>query len=468
MSTVVPPADGGVDDPGAPIESLEELVEYFASAAKPREDFRIGTEHEKFGFLVENHAPLPYDGPNGIEAILNAIADDEEEARTGPWRRIVEDGHTIALYKDNATISLEPGGQIELSGAPLATLHETCAETGQHLALLKRICLPRGVGFLGIGFHPTARWSEMPEVPKSRYGIMRRYMPTKGTRGLDMMKRTCTVQANFDYGSEADMVASFRSALAVAPLATALFANSPFVEGRPTGALSERTRVWQDTDPDRSGFPPVVFEEGFGFERWLDFVLQVPMYFIRRGGTHLDYAGADFRTFMTSGIDGHRATLRDFEDHLTTVFTEVRMKRFLEVRSADCGPWSQICALPALYKPLFYDEEARAAAWALMDEPTAAELHALQQDAAVRGFDASYRGRGVHELCAALLEISRAGLMRIRSETRGRDETGFLRPLVEAVEKKQTFADRLLERYRTEWSGSIEPLWDDLEFLSDA
>lgn len=467
MSTVVP-EEGGVDDPGAPIRSLDELGRYFEAGEKPREAFRIGTEHEKFGFLVENHAPLPYEGPRGIEAILAAIAEDEAESQSGPWRRVEENGRIIALAKKNATISLEPGGQLELSGAPVATLHETCEEVGYHLDLLKRVCMPRGVGFIGIGFHPTARWEDMPVVPKSRYRIMERYMPKRGSRGLDMMKRTSTVQANFDYESEADMVATFRTALAIAPLCTALFANSPFRDGKPTGNLSERTLVWTDTDPDRTGFPDVVFAKDFGYARWLEWVLSVPMYFVRRGGEHLDYAGADFRVFLKDGLDGHRATLRDFEDHLTTVFPEVRLKQYLEVRSADCGPWSRICALPALYKGILYDPEARDGAWALMDEPTPEELRALQVDAARNGFRATYRGRSMLALCESLLELSRAGLERIRSATRGRDERGFLRPLEEAVSEGKTFAERLLDRFFGPWGGSLEPLWDELEFFEQS
>ncbi len=467
MSTVLPSGDGS-DDPGAPLDDLEPVYDYFRSGEKPRAAFRIGTEHEKFGFLRADHAPLPYEGPRGIEAILNAIADDPADEAQAGWQKVQEDGRTIALLKDRASISLEPGGQLELSGAPLQTLHETCEEVGEHLTLLKRASLPRGVGFIGIGFHPTARWEDMPTVPKSRYGIMRRYMPTRGTRGLDMMKRTCTVQANFDYESQADMVQTFRTALLIAPLVTPLFANSPFKEGKRSGALSERTLVWADTDPDRSGFLQGVLDEGFGYERWIEWVLDVPMYFIRRDGVHHDFAGASFREFMRSGLGGYRATLRDFEDHLTTVFPEVRLKKFLEVRSADCGPWSRICALPALYKGVLYDERARDEAAALLEGASAKELFTLQQEAAVKGFAAELRGQSVHGLCARLLEIARAGLVRLAERDGTRDETGFLKPLVELVEARRTFAEFLLHKLEHEWDGDLSRLWHEIEFYGES
>lgn len=467
VSTVIPQGPDQVDDPGEPIQNRAQLVEYFQSGEKAPGAFRVGTEHEKFGFLIEDHAPLPYDGPRGIESIFRAILQDEEEAKTGPWLPVEENGRIIALYKNQASISLEPGGQLELSGAPLASLHETCVEVGSHLKLLKRVCLPRGVGFVGLGFHPSATLAEMPDVPKSRYGIMQRYMPKKGARGLDMMKRTCTVQANFDYENEAHMVHSVRAALMIAPLATALFANSPFREGKLSGALSERTMVWQDTDPDRSGFPDIVFSADFGFERWVDFVLDVPMYFIRRNGQHLDYAGADFRVFLEQGYDGHRATLRDFEDHLTTVFTEVRIKRFMEVRSADCGPWSRICALPALYKPVFYDKMTLDAVSALMDEPTVQELRTLQRDAALEGFRACYRGQPILAKCERLLQLCSEGLLRLSAGEGGRDERVFLRPLIDTVTNQRTFAEELIDQYQQAWGASVEPLWGQLEFLAD-
>ncbi|MFZ9887628.1 MAG: glutamate--cysteine ligase [Myxococcota bacterium] len=465
MSTVLPSSDGH-DDPGEPLVGLEPIYDYFRSGEKTRDRFAIGTEHEKFGFLRRGHEPLPYEGPSGIESILHQIADDDSDDQ-GAWRRVDEAGRTIALARGRATISLEPGGQLELSGAPLKTLHETCREVGEHLELLKLASLPRGVGFIGMGFHPTASWASIPSVPKGRYAIMERYMPTRGHRGLDMMKRTCTVQANFDYESEADMALTMRTAMLIAPLVTPLFANSPLREGAPSGVLSERTLVWADTDPDRSGFLDVTLKPGFGYEQWIEYVLDVPMYFIRRDGIHHDFAGASFREFLRSGLGGFRATLRDFEDHLTTVFTEVRLKKFLEVRSADCGPWSRICALPALYKGVLYDERARTEAAALLDGATAAELFRLQQDAAVQGFDARFRGHTIHALCQSLVDISRAGLLRIAERDQIPDETAYLRPLITVVEERRTFAEKLLDKLRFEWDGNLDRLWSELEFFAE-
>ncbi len=467
MSMALPPKDGEKDDPGPPIESREQLLAYFASGEKPRAQFRIGTEHEKFGFLRETRAPLPYDGPRGIETILRRISEDEEDIKAhGPWTRVEEGGRIIGLTRDSASVSLEPGGQLELSGAPLMTLHETCEETGSHLELLKRACEGLDVGFIGIGFHPAAAWEDFPTVPKARYGIMREYMPTRGSRGLDMMKRTCTVQANFDYESEPDMAATMRTALAVSPLVVALFANSPFRDGALTGRVSERAFVWTDTDPDRSGYPAPFLDDDFGYEAYLEWVLDVPMYFVRRDGEYLNYAGASFRSFISKGLDGHVATMRDFEDHLTTVFPEVRLKRYLEVRSADCGPWSRICALPALWKGILYDQDARAKAWELMDGPTANELQALHTACAVEGYRATYRGRAVQQLCQELLDLSRAGLDRLSRRGRYRDETGFLDALVEEAARGESFADLLASRFKGPWGESLDPLWNDLEFFS--
>lgn len=467
MSTVLPPEEGG-ETASPPIENVSQLWDYFASGEKTRDAFRVGTEHEKFGFLLPDHKPLPYFGEVSIAALFDAIVADETERKSGAWRRVIEEGHTIALYKQGATISLEPGGQLELSGAPFRTVYETESELHEHLGLLRRVCRPMGIGFVGMGFHPEAARYQMPDVPKIRYGIMREYMPQQGHRGLDMMKRTATVQANFDYEDEADMVASFRVGLAVAPIVTALFANSPFVESRVTGALSERMQVWQDTDGDRSGFPDIVFAEDFGYEKWLQFVLSVPMYFIRRQGAYLNYAGADFRTFLAGKLDGHVPTLVDFEDHLTTVFTEVRLKRFLEVRSADSGSAPFICALPALYKALFYDGVTREKVWAMMDAPSAAELRSFQVDATRLGFDATYRGRTLRSLSESLLELCSAGLSRLSMTEGTLDERPFLKPLVEVVEHGITPAQTLLHRFQGEWNGSLSPLWDACNLLRDS
>jgi glutamate--cysteine ligase len=469
MSTVLPTDR---DDPGEPIRSIDELVAFFASAEKPRSHFRVGTEHEKFGFLRGSHQPLPFDGPSGIEAIFEAIAKD-----VPGWIPVKDGARTIALYHPtpnglDASITLEPGGQVELSGAPLTTIHETCREVGEHLTLLRKVCIPRGVGFIGMGFHPTATWDALPLVPKARYAVMTRYMPRVGSRGLDMMKRTATVQANYDWLDEADLAKSARASLSVAPLVAALFANSPFVEGKPSGALSERQRVWADTDPARSGFPQVLLDPDFSYARYVDWVLSVPMYFVRRDGQHHDVAGASFRMFMTEGlvVDGKRvkATMRDWGDHLTTVFPEVRIKKVLEVRSADCGPWSRICALPALYKGVLYDDKARDEATALMEGIPATELAALRADVAIRGYRAELRGKPILERCQQLVEIARQGLVRIGAKDKdGRDESWFLKTLVDSAAKGETFAERLLRHYEQRWGRSLEPLWDEVEFFHE-
>jgi glutamate--cysteine ligase len=469
MSTVSPLDK---DDPGTPLTDIDQLVETFATAEKPRSAFRVGTEHEKFGFLrvpgAEKQPPLPYDGPRGIEDILKAIMAHPDEQQA-PWVPALDDGHIIALFRGLESITLEPGGQIELSGAPVRTIHETHDETVAHLQLLRKVCLPLDVGFIGMGFHPTATWDEMPTVPKARYAIMQRYMPTVGSRGLDMMKRTATVQANYDWESEADMAASVRTALAVAPLVAALFANGPFKEGRPAGVVSERQLVWADTDRARSGFPQVMLDEGLTYERYIDWVLSVPMYFVRRDGLHHDVAGASFRTFMREGliINGERvhATLRDWADHLTTIFPEVRVKRVIEVRSADCGPWSRICALPALYKGLLYDHQARDEAWTLMAAPTSAELCALRAEIARVGFRARYRDRSVLDLAGHLVQIAAAGLNRLdERDANGRTEAAFLTPLEETLASGETFAERLVKLYCGPWHGSLAPLWEAVEF----
>jgi glutamate--cysteine ligase len=471
MSTINP---HDIDDPGQPLAGVDELIEFFRSAEKPRERFRVGTEHEKFGFLrtpgVERQPPLPYDGDRGIEAILAAVANDPLEKKSTTWTPAFDNDRIIALFGSNdASITLEPGGQFELSGAPVRTIHETHAEIDTHMQLLRRICEPKGVGFIGMGFHPTATWDELPMVPKSRYAIMQRYMPRVGHRGLDMMKRTATVQANYDWLNEAHMVQSYRMALAVSPLVAALFANAPFVEGKPSGALSERQRVWSDTDPDRSGFPQVVFDEGFSYAKYVEWVLAVPMYFVRRNGQHHDMAGASFASFMKEGlvVDGERiyATARDWTDHLTTLFPEVRMKRVLEVRTADCSPWPRVSALPALYKGLLYDDVASAEALALMEGPTGAELSALRTAIATQGYKATWRGKSVLSLCQRLLEIASAGLVRLgEKNAAGDDESIYLRPLFESVASGKTFAEQLLDRFHGPWKQSLVPLWDELEF----
>jgi len=441
---------GPAEADATPIASVRELADYLAAGAKPRSGALIGTEHEKFGFPRGGTAPLPYAGPRGIRAMLEGIAG------LG-WEPVVEGGNPIALRKDRASVSLEPGGQFELSGAPLASLHETAAETDAHLDDVREIAGRLGVGFAPLGFHPTARREDMDWMPKGRYAIMRRYMPLKGKLGLDMMLRTCTVQVNLDFESEADMAQQFRIGLALQPMATALFANSPFKEGQPNGMLSYRSHVWTDTDPDRCGVPAVVFEPGFGFERYVEWVLDVPMYFVYRDGKYIDVAGQSFRDFMAGrlpGYPGHVATMGDWADHITTVFTEVRLKRYIEMRGADAGPRDRLVALPALWTGLLYDGAAQAAAAALVRGWSVDEIAAMRRDAPRLGLKTPFRKGTLADVAREALAIAAQGLRaRNRRNARGEDESIHLAPLEEIAFSGVTPAERLLDRFRAEWSG---------------
>lgn len=452
---------GPSTEPSLPIEGRTSLVEYLASGAKPREAWRIGTEHEKFGFRHEDLAPPPYEGERGIRAVLEGIA------RFG-WQRVEEDGKLIALVQDKASVTLEPAGQLELSGAPLETLHETCRETAQHLYEVKAAADPLRIGFLGMGFQPKWRREDMPWMPKGRYRIMRAYMPKVGSLGLDMMTRTCTIQTNLDFASEADMVRKFRVSLALQPVATALFADSPFTDGRPNGFLSYRSQVWTDTDPDRTGLLDFVFEDGFGFERYVDYLLDVPMYFVHRNGTYLDAAGRSFRAFLDGRLDllpGERPTLRDFSDHLTTAFPEVRLKRYLEMRGADGGPWNRICALSAYWVGLLYDDAALDAAWDLVKDFTREERHALREGVPRHALGLPFRGGTVRELAIETLKIAEAGLKRRDRRNRcGASEAVYLEPLIEMALAGQTAAERKLALFHGEWKGSVDPVFHEFAY----
>ena len=360
-----------------PIETREELVAWFEAGNKPKSQFRIGTEHEKFVFTLEDHRPVPYAGPRGIRALLQGM-----QHLLG-WEPIIEKGNIIGLFDvtGGGAISLEPGGQFELSGAPLETVHQTCSELMAHLAQVKEIAGPLGIGFLGLGMTPTWSLAEIPQMPKGRYRIMTQYMPKVGNHGLDMMYRTCTVQTNLDYCDEADMVKKLRVALALQPVATAMFANSPFTEGRPNGFLSFRSEIWRDTDPDRSGMLPWAFEPGMGFERYVDYALDVPMYFLKRGENYIDVAGQSFRDLMQGrlpGMPGEHATISDWANHVSTIFPEVRLKRYLEMRGADGGPWRRLPALPAYWAGILYDDDALDAAWDLVRPWSAHERQQLR------------------------------------------------------------------------------------------
>ena len=442
-----------------PIQSKAPLIEYLQQGCKPAEDWRIGTEHEKFGFRQADLRPLPYDGECGIRAMLEGL-------RRFGWEGVSENGQLIALKgQQHDSITLEPGGQLELSGAPLENIHQTCAEVHTHLKQVKTVAEEIGAGFLGMGFQPKWRREDIPWMPKGRYKIMREYMPRVGDLGLDMMLRTCTVQVNLDFRSEADMVKKFRVSLALQPLATALFANSPFSEGRPNGYLSWRSHIWTRTDPQRSGMLPFVFEEGMGFERWVDYLLDVPMYFVYRDGQYIDASGQSFRDFMQGqlpALPGELPTLRDFEDHMTTCFPEVRLKRYLEMRGADGGPWHRLCALPALWTGLLYDQSALDAAWDLVKGWSTPERQQLREEVARIGLKAEIDGKSLRELAIEVLAMAESGLKnRDRRNEQGRDERIYLDSLWRIAEQGITPAERKLRAFHNEWNEDIDFLFSE-------
>ncbi|MBB4211965.1 glutamate--cysteine ligase [Rhodothalassium salexigens] len=448
------------DDP-RPHLTRADLIASLEQGCKAPADFRIGAEHEKFVYNRADRTPLAYDSDPGIRDVLDGF-------RRFGWEPVHEAGQIVALKQDGASITLEPGGQLELSGAPLETIHEICNEVTGHLRQARDVGHDLGVGFLGLGFHPTLRRDQMPWMPKQRYRIMRAYMPTRGKLGHDMMTRTCTVQVNLDFASEADMVKKFRVALALQPVATALFANSPFVEGKPNGIKSNRSWVWTDTDPDRTGMLPFVFDDGFGFERWVDYVLDVPMYFVQRDGAMIDLAGQSFRTFMDGRLDalpGERPSMADWMDHLTTPFPEVRLKTFLEMRGADGGPWSWLCALPALWVGLLYDDSALDAAWDLVRDWSAEERQQLRLDAAIHALDAPWRGGRMADLAREVLAIADAGLKaRARAADGAPSEQAFLDSLHETVASGKAPADRLLDLYERAWNGDVTQVFDAFSY----
>ncbi|MEL6888030.1 MAG: glutamate--cysteine ligase [Pseudomonadota bacterium] len=449
---------------GGPIEHHDQLAAYLASGCKPKADWRIGTEHEKFGYCVDTHKPLPYEGDRSIYAVLNALRN-----RHG-WAPIEEGGKLIGLEKDGANVSLEPGGALELSGAPLETIHETCDEVNAHLKEVMDISNEIGVGFIGLGAAPTWMHEQMPLMPKGRYKLMDAYMGKVGTMGRVMMRRTCTVQVNLDYASEPDMIQKLRVAIALQPIAVALFANSPFFEGKPNGHKSWRSRVWRDTDNARAGMVPFVFEDGFGFERWVDYALDVPMYFVYRDGQYIDALGQSFRDFLKGrlpALPGEVPQLSDWADHLTTAFPEARIKKYIEMRGADGGPWRRLCALPAFWVGLMYDQGALDAAWDLCKDWTAEQREALRVAASVDGLQARVDGIDMAEVARQAVAISRAGLQaRARPGAGGMipDETHFLNALEESVDSGQTPADELLERYHGDWNGDLSRIFGEYSY----
>ena len=447
-----------------PIQSRTELVEWFAAGAKPRAQFRLGTEHEKVPFYQAGNTPVPYEGAQGIRALLEGL-----QARTG-WEPIIEDDHPIGLFNDQVggAISLEPGGQFELSGAPLTSVHETSAELQQHLADTKAVGDSLGLSFLTLGMSPLWTRAQTPVMPKKRYGIMTRYMPKVGTLGLDMMYRTSTVQVNLDFASEADMVKKLRVSVALQPIATALFANSPFTDGKLNGFQSMRSEIWRDTDNNRAGMLPFIFEEGMGFERYVDYALDVPMYFVKRGDVYHDVTGASFRDLLKGTLPqlpGERATVSDWANHVSTIFPEVRLKRYLEMRGSDVGPPEMICAQSAFWAGLLYDDAALESAWSIARRWTAAERQKLRDDVPRFALAATIQNRTVQDIARDLLAIARAGLKnRALLDRQGHDETQFLDPLDAIVASGQTQATRWIARFNGDWKGSVLPVFEEARF----
>ena len=449
---------------GEVVESRDQLAAWFEAGCKPSGPLRVGTEHEKIPFYRAQLSPVPYAGAKGVAALIEGM-----NAELG-WERIEDGGNLIGLFdaKGGGAISLEPGGQFELSGAPLETAHETAAELGRHLAVCRAVAEPIGIGFLTLGMGPKWSLAETPTMPKSRYGIMKRYMPKVGARGLDMMFRTATVQANLDYRDEADMVAKMRAGLALQPAITALFANSPFTDGKLNGYLSARSEIWRHTDPERTGMLPFVFEPGMGFERYVDYALDVPLYFLKRGTAYIDVAGASFRDLLAGKLaaaPGERATIADWENHLSTIFPEVRLKRYLEMRGADVGPPERIVAMSALMIGLYYDREALQAALVLITDWSAEDRQRLRDEAPRLGLAAKIRGRDLRSAALDMLAISRGGLVRrARLNAKGEDETIFLRPLQAIAETGRSPAHDWIDRYEGPWRRSIYPAFVDAVF----
>jgi glutamate--cysteine ligase len=435
-----------------PVTSKAQLIGVLEDGCKPFAQWRAGTEHEKFSYRKSDLSPLRYDGPDGIKAFLTGMM------RFG-WQGVFEGENLIALsQKDKGSISLEPGGQVELSGAPLENVHQTCAELSEHLAQVKTVGDELGIGMLGLGFTPNWRREDIHWMPKGRYKIMREYMPKVGTMGIDMMTRTCTVQVNLDYSSEADMVKKLRVSMAFQPVGTALWANSPFTEGKPNGTLSYRGKIWQNTDPARTGLLPFAFEDGMGFERYVDYALNVPMYFVYRNG-FIDASGLSFKDFLAGKLaayPGQIPTVADWEDHMSTAFPEVRVKSYIELRGSDSGPWGRLCALPAFWIGLLYDQSSLDAAWDICKGWTAEDRAALYRDVPTQALKAKIRGRSLQDVALQLLELSRAGLRRRNIlDAGGQDETGFLIPLQEIAASGITPAERMLASFHGPWKGDV-------------
>jgi len=444
-----------------PIERRDELVNWLAQGVKPKSRFRIGTEHEKFAFTLKGHHPVPYEGQHGIRALLEGM-----QHLLG-WEPITDGGNIIGLFDvtGGGAISLEPGGQFELSGAQLETVHQTSSELMAHLAQVHEVARPLHIRFLGIGMTPSWTLAEMPKMPKGRYKIMTAYMPKVGTHGLDMMYRTCTVQTNLDFSSEADMVKKLRVSIALQPVATALFANSPFTEGKPNGYLSFRSEIWRDTDNARAGMLPWAFEPGMGFERWVDYALDVPMYFIKHGDEYIDVAGQSFRDLLAGklrAMPGTRATISDWANHISSIFPEVRLKRYLEMRGADSGTLPNLLALPAFWAGILYDDVSLDAAWDLVKTWSAADRQNVRDAVPKQALAATIRGRTLREIATEVVKFARAGLTRRkRLDSAGKDETRYLEPLEERLARGTTPAQDLLDKFYGPWRGAVDPLYSE-------
>lgn len=449
---------------GGPVERHEQLAEYLESGCRSRDQWRIGTEHEKFGYCLETLKPIPYDGERSVRAVLEGLRDGHG------WSEVLEDGRLIGLEKNGANVSLEPGGQLELSGAPLRSIHETCDEVNVHLEEVRSVAERVGVGFIGLGAAPLWSAGEMPAMPKGRYRLMTDYMDRVGEMGRDMMYRTCTVQVNLDFESEADMVRKLRVALALQPVATALFASSPFFDGRPNGHRSWRSRIWRSLDPARTGMLPFVFEEGFGFEAWVEYALDVPMYFVYRDGAYVDALGQSFRDFLKGelpALPGETPTLSDWADHLTTAFPEARIKKFMEMRGADGGPWRRLCALPAFWVGLMYDSSSLDAAWDLAKGLDARTREGLRVAASERALQGEAGGVRLHDLAREAVRISEAGLKARAEPGAGGlvpDETHFLNVLSESVETGRVPADELLDLHDGDWNGDLSRIYAEFSY----
>lgn len=446
---------------GGPIESFDQLAQYIASGEKPREQWRIGTEHEKFGYLTDSHLPLPYAGPRSIQALLEGL-----QARFG-WDPVYEQDKIIGLTRNGANVSLEPGGQFELSGAPLETIHQTADELRDHLLEVHAIAEGMNVRFLGLGAAPEWSHAQMPMMPKGRYRLMTDYMGRVGTHGTQMMYRTSTVQVNLDFASEADMVLKTRVALALQPVATALFASSPLFEGKPNGHKSWRSRIWRGLDDVRTGMLPFFFEEGMGYERYVDYVLDAPMYFVYRDGQYVDALGQSFRDFLKGelpALPGEKPTLSDWADHMTTVFPEARVKKYIEMRGADAGDIRHLNALPAFWTGLMYDQSALEAAWDLVKGFDAETREGLRVAASVSGLQGEANGVRLHDLAREAVALSQKGLSaRAKASEDGLipDETHFLAPIEESIATGRTMADDILDKWNGEWAGDPKRIYAD-------